>query len=80
MRNFRVQPLTLLCLLAAAVFVVLGVVYFTTAAKDLPGFFPGHEAGATHHHIKHGLAMIALAIASLIGAWFSTAPSRPESS
>lgn len=70
--NFR--PLTGVCLLAAAVFVVLAVVYFTRTAGDLPSFLPGHQAGSAHHHTKHGVAMVGLAVLALIGAWFSTAP------
>jgi hypothetical protein len=56
------------------VLVVIGVIYFTTAAKDLPAVFPGHAAHDAHHHAKHGLAAFALAVAALIAAWFTTAP------
>jgi uncharacterized membrane protein len=54
---------------AALVFLVLAVVYFTRSAQDLPAFFPGHEAGVTRHHTKHGLAMVGLAVFSVIGGW-----------
>jgi hypothetical protein len=70
--NFR--ALTALCLVAAAGFVVIGFVYFTQTAASLPGFFPGHQAGIAHHHVKHGIAMIGLAFLAVVGAWFSTAP------
>jgi hypothetical protein len=60
----------------AVLLVVLAVVYFTTTAANLPAFFPGHLKGSAHHHVKHGLACITLAVVALIGAWFTTAPAR----
>jgi hypothetical protein len=38
------------------ILIIVGIVYFAEPAKSLPGFFPGHEAGSTHHHVKHGIA------------------------
>ena len=38
------------------VFLAIAIVYWTTDAGSLPSFFPGHEAGSTHIHFKHGLA------------------------
>jgi amino acid permease len=55
--------------LAALLFVGLSIVYFTTSANNLPSFMPGHQAGSTRHHTKHGIAMLGLAAASLVGAW-----------
>ena len=34
----------------------LAIVYWLDPADALPSFFPGHEAGSTHHHVKHGIA------------------------
>jgi uncharacterized membrane protein HdeD (DUF308 family) len=70
-----------LVLSAAAVVVGLiligiGVVYFAEPASSLPSFFPGHTAGSSHHHVKHGLAAVLLGIACLAYAWFSSAPKR----
>jgi hypothetical protein len=79
MRNFRVRPLTVVCLVVAIVFIALAFMYFSTAAKDLPGFVPGHETHVTRHHTKHGFAKLGLAVVALIGAWFTTAPKRSES-
>ncbi len=64
--------MTVVLLAAAVVFVAGGIVYFTKTAADLPSFFPGHKVGSTRHHIKHGLAMIAVAVVALIGAWLTT--------
>jgi hypothetical protein len=70
----QVRPLTIVLVLLALAFAAAGVVYFTTEAKSLPSFFPGHDASLATKHIKHGLAMVTLAIVSLIGAWFTTKP------
>ena len=46
-------------------------------AKSLPGFFPGHQAGSSHHHVKHGIAAFLLGLACLVFAWFQTGPEAP---
>lgn len=74
MSNVRIRPLTIGFLLLAAGLVAIGVVYFTKTAAELPGFFPGHAAHSTRHHLKHGVAMITLALLALGAAWFTTAP------
>ncbi len=69
----------LLALLAACVGIVLiivGIVYWVEPAKSLPGFFPGHQAGSAHHHVKHGIAAFLLGLACLVFAWFRTGPTR----
>ena len=38
------------------VLLVIAAVYFLVPADQLPSFFPGHEAGATKIHVKHGIA------------------------
>jgi hypothetical protein len=45
----------LILTLLGVVFLIVAAVYFVTPADQLPGFFPGHEAGVTHAHIKHGI-------------------------
>jgi len=79
MSRIQIRPLTIALIVLAALFVVTGFVYFTTAAKSLPAFFPGHDAHLASKHTKHGIAMIGLAVLSLIGAWFTTAPTEPAS-
>jgi uncharacterized membrane protein HdeD (DUF308 family) len=72
-------------LLAAAavvvgiVLIVVGVIYFAEPAKSLPSFFPGHQAGSTHHHVKHGIAAVCVGLAALVLAWFRTGPKRSSS-
>ena len=78
MSNFRIRPATVLLLVVAALLIAAGVVYFTKTAQDLPAFFPGHAAHSTKHHVKHGLALMTLAVLALAAAWFTTAPDRPR--
>jgi hypothetical protein len=54
---------------------VLGVVYVADTASSLPSFVPGHQAGSSHHHVKHGIAAFALAVLCFVFAWFQTGPS-----
>lgn len=54
------------------IFAVIGVIYEIQTAGHLPSFLPGHQAGSTTHHVKHGLAAFALALIAWIGAWFTT--------
>jgi hypothetical protein len=79
MSRIQIRPLTIALIVLAALFVVAGFVYFTTAAKSLPAFFPGHDVHLASKHTKHGIAMIGLAVLSLIGAWFTTTPNEPAS-
>ena len=37
------------------VLLVVAAVYFVMPADQLPGFLPGHEAGVTRIHAKHGI-------------------------
>ena len=52
--------------------IVVAVVYWVEPAKSLPSFFPGHEAGSSHHHVKHGIAAFLLGLACLAFAWFQS--------
>ena len=57
------------------VLLVVAVVYWVDSASALPSFFPGHQAGSAHHHIKHGLAAFILAMGCFVFAWFQGGPS-----
>jgi hypothetical protein len=74
MRNDRL--LVALAILVGLVLIVVASVYFAEPAKSLPGFFPGHQAGSSHHHAKHGIAALLLGLACLAFAWFRTGPKR----
>jgi len=53
--------------LIIVVLLVIAAVYFVVPADQLPGFFPGHEAGVTKVHMKHGIVSGVLGLV-LIGA------------
>ena len=45
----------LILTLLGVVLLIIAAVYFLVPADQLPGFFPGHEVGATRMHYKHGI-------------------------
>ncbi len=53
--------------LLGVILLVVAAVYFLVPADQLPGFFPGHEAGVAHVHTKHGIVAGAIGLV-LIGA------------
>jgi hypothetical protein len=57
------------------VFLALAVVYWVDSAGSLPSFLPGHAAGSSHHHIKHGIAALIVAIGCFTFAWFQSGTS-----
>jgi hypothetical protein len=60
----------LLTLLGVVLLVIAGV-YFLVPADQLPGFLPGHEAGVTRVHTKHGVvAGVAGRVLLAAGVWF----------
>jgi hypothetical protein len=61
-------------------FLALAGLYWIDSAGSLPSFVPGHEAGSTHHHFKHGLAAAIVGIGCLVFAWFQTGPSSQANS
>jgi hypothetical protein len=74
MRNDRL--LVALAVVAGIALIVIAVVYWVEPAKSLPGFFPGHESGSNHHHVKHGIAAFLVGLACLVFAWFRSGPKR----
>jgi uncharacterized membrane protein HdeD (DUF308 family) len=68
------------------VLIVVAIVYFVEPAHSLPSFFPGHvstsNSEANHHHTKHGIAALVVALACFAFAWFQSGPktSTPEPS
>jgi hypothetical protein len=69
-----------LAVLVGLVLVAVAVVYWAEPAKSLPSFFPGHDAGSTHHHAKHGIAAFLVGLACLVFAWFRSGPTRATAS
>lgn len=70
-RNAPVWATALLALIGLAL-IVVGVIYFTKTAGNLPSFFPGHQVGSIHHHTKHGVAALVAGLVALAGAWLSS--------
>ena len=66
--------LTIAAVVLGTALIVVAVVYWAEPARSLPGFFPGHEAGSAHHHVKHGIAAFILGLACLAFAWFQSGP------
>jgi hypothetical protein len=69
------RNLILPAVLLGVVFLVIAVVYLVEPAGSLPSFFPGHEAGSSHHHTKHGIAAFVVALGCFVFAWFQSGPS-----
>jgi hypothetical protein len=53
--------------LLGVILLVVAAVYFLVPADQLPGFLPGHEAGVSRVHMKHGI-VAGVAGLVLIGA------------
>jgi hypothetical protein len=68
----RRNPLALVAVVLGLLLIAIAIVYWVEPAKSLPSFFPGHESGSSHHHVKHGIAAFLLGLAALVYAWFQT--------
>jgi hypothetical protein len=64
-------------ILIGIVFLVIAVIYWADSASSLPSFFPGHDAGSAHHHVKHGIAAGIVAVGCFVFAWFQSGGRRP---
>jgi hypothetical protein len=60
----------LIASLLGIILIVIAVIYFVLPADSLPSFFPGHEAGVTRIHVKHGIASGVLGVVLLAAGWF----------
>jgi NADH:ubiquinone oxidoreductase subunit 5 (subunit L)/multisubunit Na+/H+ antiporter MnhA subunit len=83
--NSNLRRLILPAIVLGVLLLVVAVIYFVQPEHSLPGFFPGHasatSAEANHHHTKHGIAALVVALACFAFAWFQTGPrSRPTGS
>jgi Na+/H+ antiporter NhaD/arsenite permease-like protein len=76
--NANLRKLILPVVVLGIVLVVVAVIYFVQPEHSLPSFFPGHSSAggvdANHHHTKHGIAALVLALACFAFAWFQTGP------
>jgi hypothetical protein len=56
--------------LIGVVLLIVAAVYFLVPADQLPGFFPGHEAGSTRVHMKHGVVSSVVGLVLLAAGTF----------
>ncbi len=72
------RKLVIPAVVLGVVLLAVAVVYFVTPEHSLPSFFPGHaatgSAEANHHHTKHGIAALVVALGCFAFAWFQTGP------
>jgi hypothetical protein len=78
------KGLVVLSIVLGVALIAVAIVYWTQPAGSLPSFFPGHEAGSSHHHVKHGIAAFLVGLACFAFAWFNSGPKKaaqaPEAS
>ena len=76
--NPNLRKLVVPAVVLGVLLLVVAVIYFAEPAHSLPSFFPGHvsatNAEANHHHTKHGIAALVVALACFAFAWFQTGP------
>jgi hypothetical protein len=76
--NTNLRALIVPAVLLGILLIVVSVIYFAEPAHSLPSFFPGHVSGtdaeAGHHHTKHAIAALVVALAAFAFAWFQTGP------
>jgi hypothetical protein len=70
------RTLILPAVIVGLLLIALAILYFVDSAGALPSFIPGHQAGSSHHHVKHGIAALCLGAAALVLAWFQTGPAN----
>jgi hypothetical protein len=74
----RRRLLALLAIVVGIALIVVAAIYWAEPAKSLPSFFPGHQSGSNHHHVKHGIASFLVGVACLVFAWFNTGGPRTQ--
>ncbi len=72
------RKLMIPAIVLGVVLIVVAIVYFVEPAHSLPSFFPGHVSASSseagHHHTKHGIAALVVALACFAFAWFQSGP------
>ena len=76
--NSNLRKFVLPTVILGIALIAVAVIYFVEPAHSLPSFFPGHSsatgAEANHHHTKHGIAALVVALACFAFAWFQSGP------
>jgi hypothetical protein len=76
----RVSLLSWLLLVVGLLFVVLGVIYLTIVAPDLPSFIPGsvdHPVTRERTYNKRGIASFVVAAVAFAGVYYNHFRRRP---
>jgi hypothetical protein len=68
---FKDYPMRLILSLLGVVLLVAAAVYFLMPADQLPSFMPGHEAGVTRVHAKHGIVAGVAGVVLLAAGWWT---------
>jgi Na+/H+ antiporter NhaD/arsenite permease-like protein len=81
--NPNLRKLMVPAVIVGVALVVVAIIYFVQPQHSLPSFFPGHGSAtgpeANHHHTKHGIAALVVALACFAFAWFQTGPKAASS-
>ena len=76
--NSNLNRLVIPAVILGVVMIVIAVIYFVEPQHSLPSFFPGSSSAsdpeAGHHHTKHGIAALVVALGSFAFAWFQSGP------
>lgn len=70
------KPSTIAAIVIGLLCCLVAALYFIDPAGSLPSFLPGHAAGSTQHHMKHGILAFALAVICFVAAWFLSGPKQ----
>ncbi len=78
----KYRNLIIPAVLLGILLIAIAIIYWVSSASGLPSVFPGHKAGSSTHHVKHGSAAFLLGIACFVFAWFQTGPAggKPRAS
>ena len=68
-----------LAIVAGIALMIVAVIYWAEPASSLPSFFPGHQAGDSEHHVKHGIAAFVVGLGCFVLAWFKSGPREHKS-
>ena len=82
--NPNLRKLILPAVILGIAMIAVAVIYFVQPEHSLPSFFPGHTSASgaepNHHHTKHGIAALVVAMALFAFAWFQTGPKARSAS
>jgi hypothetical protein len=82
MSTTTLRKLVIPAIALGIVLIIVAIVYFAEPAHSLPSFFPGHVSASSseagHHHGKHGIAALVVALGCFAFAWFQSGPKTRE--